>query len=113
MIILGKSNPKYKELLYDGWIVTPGPHPDHPDIVNMVNPEQQCCKELNNGRRCLLSLGHKTKRHTSVVFYCDGCGKWRPGDPWSHSYDSNGDPTCDFCWLCCHTRPRYSEEIYG
>ena len=43
---------------------------------------------------CLLPKGHKGKRHTTVVFYCDGCGRTQRG---SAAYS---DDSVSLCFLC-------------
>lgn len=47
---------------------------------------------------CLMDEGHKG-RHSTVVFYCDGCGRTFRGEPTS----SDNDAGVAFCFLCTHT----------
>jgi len=43
--------------------------------------------------RCLLEPGHRG-RHATIVFYCDGCGRTRRGEPHVHDEDVS------FCFMC-------------
>lgn len=60
--------------------------------VQWVDPTKTCLHTMRDGL-CLMDLGHRG-RHTTVVFYCDSCGKTRRGSP----YRSNED--ADFCFMC-------------
>lgn len=55
---------------------------------------------------CLLDKGHKG-RHSTVVFYCDGCGKARRGAPTQYGYDGNGEIDVSFCFMCTHVATKW------
>lgn len=104
MITMSKLNPEYRTLKAQGWVEVTADVPIYEGetlIVNLANPDVQCCRLMKNDRHCLLYADHKGKC-TSQAFYCDGCGLWKRGRPVSHIYDSNGDATVDFCWWCTH-----------
>lgn len=52
---------------------------------------------------CLLPKGH-TRGHTSLVYFCDGCGKGRRGEP----YRSNEDVA--LCFPCAKADEREYER---
>lgn len=66
---------------------------------HFVDPEKTCLQKMRTGM-CLMDIGHRG-RHTTVTFYCDGCGKTCRGQVYRYAYDSNGDPDVAFCWFCC------------
>lgn len=63
---------------------------------------RRCSEQMRNGT-CQLNPGHRGK-HTTQVFYCEGCGKYRRGTPAAVSRVVLGDGSIDdefvFCFLC-------------
>lgn len=58
-----------------------------------------CGKEMRTGN-CTMDADHRG-RHTTVSFYCDGCGKVRRGTPVGQ-YRNPWDGTTEaiFCFMC-------------
>jgi hypothetical protein len=48
---------------------------------------------------CRMDPDHKG-RHTTVAYYCDGCGQMRRSHPVAHYYDINGDIDASLCFMC-------------
>ena len=59
---------------------------------------------------CLLEKGHKGKRHATVVYYCDACGKTRRGNGAQYSYREEGVTICWFCQNVDVQPPDYYEQ---
>lgn len=70
-----------------------------PPRVEIVDPERTCLHPMMSGR-CLLDKGHRSKRHSTVVFYCDACGRTLRGAPHATQRDVNGDVDVVFCFGC-------------
>lgn len=62
--------------------------------VWLADPETTCLEKMRDGL-CLLDKGHRG-RHSTVVFYCDGCSKARRSYPASQDNVSG----VAFCFLC-------------
>ena len=65
------------------------------------NMQSQCGKPMRYGP-CEMKQGHRG-RHTTVAFYCDGCGKTRRGQP-HREYREEG---VAFCFMCYLDQPQY------
>lgn len=73
--------------------------------ISFADPESTCLREMRGWQApfryghktqhgyCLLDKGHKG-RHSTVVFWCDACGKARRGEPAYRSEDVS------VCWFC-------------
>lgn len=60
---------------------------------------EECGKEMRTGT-CRLPLNHKGKRHSTVVFFCDGCQKTYRGKPSTEGTPHGTDEKLAFCFLC-------------
>ena len=69
-----------------------------------------CGKKLQTGF-CGMDEGHRG-RHSTVVFYCDSCGKMRRGHPEGRALDSNGDVDVEFCWFCINVLGPAEEMVW-
>lgn len=68
-----------------------------------VDPERTCCKPMRGGSICLLDKDHKSKRHSSSVYYCEACGKARPNPPYKTQQVivyGEVDDIFHFCFMC-------------
>jgi hypothetical protein len=74
-------------------------------MVTLALPSETCLREMRGDRKCIMDKNHRG-RCASVAFFCDACGKMRRGTPTGHSYDSNDDPTTDYCWFCVNVGER-------
>lgn len=70
--------------------------------VDLAHPSRTCLKPLRDGP-CLMDLDHRG-RCSTVVFYCDGCGNTRRGQPDGKLVDDNGDTLVVLCWVCNNIR---------
>lgn len=73
-----------------------------------VHPDRTCCKPMRGGKVCLLDKGHKSKRHTSSVYYCDACGKSRPNPPYKTQQviiHGEVDDVFHYCFICTEVEP--------
>lgn len=62
-----------------------------------------CNHVMQTGETCQLESGHKSKRHTSVTYVCEICGKIRAGAPFRTEtvmYYGEVDDVFHFCFLC-------------
>lgn len=72
---------------------------DKHNWVHLENPEHTCLKEMRGGKKCLLDKDHNGV-HSSVVFYCDPCGKTRRGYPSNVGLDPDGAVDINICFFC-------------
>ena len=61
--------------------------------------DRRYCQRFLRSGNCGLDLNHKG-RCSTVVFYCDACGKMRRGHPAGQALDLDGVPDVEFCFLC-------------
>ena len=66
---------------------------------NPFAPELRDCGEEMRDGECTMRVHHRG-RHSTVSFYCDGCGEVRRGSPSGFARDINGDVDAAFCFLC-------------
>lgn len=83
-----------------GYVVIDRPHPER---VEMTHPNDTCLHPLRGGVQCLMEKGHKG-RHSSSVFNCDICGKYRRGTPAAVDSEA-GIGQCWFCLNILHPSP--------
>jgi hypothetical protein len=65
------------------------------------------------GGTCRLDEGHRG-RHATVVFYCDGCGRYRRSRPVAqlrNHYD--GTVEAQFCFMCAVVDVNQAQERAG
>lgn len=64
-----------------------------------------CGRPLRTGP-CQMDEGHRG-RHTTVAFYCDGCGKARRSQPVAHARNPwDGTAEASFCFMCVKVAPQ-------
>jgi hypothetical protein len=77
----------------------------------MVNTADTCMRQMRTGN-CMMDKDHRG-RCSTVVFYCDACGKRRRGQPDQILRDSDGVPDGQFCWFCMfQSRRDYMRGVY-
>lgn len=62
--------------------------------------DRRHCGEVLRTGACLMDMGHRG-RHSTVVFWCDGCSKTRRGH--AVGQDRNvwdGEVEAEFCFMC-------------
>ena len=75
------------------------------DRIDFADPDDTCLRPMRKWTApfahgtveqhgyCLMDKGHRG-RCSTVVFYCDSCGKARRGNP------SYSDESVSLCWMC-------------
>lgn len=71
--------------------------------VWLAHPDRTCLHPMrgwNADHRkqmgfCTMDAGHRG-RHSTVTFFCDGCGLTRRGQP----YRTDNEAGVQFCWMC-------------
>lgn len=75
--------------------------------VAFVQTDKTCLREMRTGL-CLMDKGHRG-RCSTVVFWCDGCGKSRRGMPHAEVRNNfDGTVEVELCFMCTREeRDRY------
>ena len=87
-----------EKLSGEGWVEVE----NSPKGIIMANPDETCLHEMRSGK-CLMDKDHRG-RHSTIVFYCEGCGKVMRGTPHLIQQVKLGDGSIDdefgFCFMC-------------
>lgn len=66
--------------------------------------DRRYCEQPMRTGECVLDLNHRG-RHTTVGFYCDGCGTMRRGQPETQARNPwDGVPEASFCFMCVRVK---------